>query len=412
MYIKKVRITPPIPDVLILGAGPAALFLAAACQESGLEVQGIAPDFNALWAPRYGAWRDELGAIPAGILDNISAHTWAGATVFALERHDLIRPYIALSTPRLQSWLTARCNGIRWTKGSAASIAHSPLVSTVTLRSGATLSGRIIVDATGGGSLLERGEAPSAWQTAYGLEITVPGGHPWPLDRIELMDFRGPGPTPSFLYAQPLDAERVFVEETALIGSPGLSIPQLQQRLLARLQSMGITPEHTDHEERCRIRMLGPAPVLGQRTVGFGSAAGMVHPATGYQLARLPAAAEAMAQALVDGLSVGPSEASAAAWSALWPAPRLRQWALYRFGAQILRDLNAEDTRRFFDAFFRIDPALWSGFLSATLPPARLAAAMAAVFSAASLPTRFHLIAAGASGSGLDLLLNLSRPSL
>ena len=76
---------------------------------------------------------------------------------------------------------------------------------------------------------------------------------------------------------------------------------------------------------------------------------------------------------------------SFAAWQALWPAARQRQWALYRFGAQILCDLDAHDTRRFFDAFFKIDSSLWTGFMSATLSPLGLARAMAAVFSAASL---------------------------
>ncbi len=401
-----------LPDIMIVGAGPAARFLAAACVGKGLKVEGVAPEPGAEWLPRYGAWTDELDALPGDVLEDITEHSWAGATVYTLDRVALDRAYTALSTPRLQEWLTGQCTGVRWHRGCAVHVQHEDDRSTVALQDGTSLSARLVVDATGSGMLLERRPAPSAWQTAYGVHITVPGGHPWPLDRIELMDFRGPDLVPSFLYAQPLDAERVFVEETTLIANPALSIPQLKQRLFARLERMGVQHSDATDEEHCRIQMLGPVPVIGQQTVGFGAAAGMVHPATGYQLARLPTAAAAVADALAAGLSDGPSEAAEAAWSALWSPARQRQWALYTFGAEILRDLDVGDTRRFFDAFFRIEPSLWSGFLSASLPPLGLATAMAAVFSASSLPIRRHLIAAGASRSGLGLLRNLSRPSL
>ena len=205
------------------------------------------------------------------------------------------------------------------------------------------------------------------------------------------MDFTGPDEPPSFLYAQPLSRDRVFVEETVLIGRPEVPVARLQDRLYRRLSRLGVSIENIEHTEQCRIQMIGPQPVFGQRTVGFGAAAGMIHPATGYHLARLPATA------------------ARAAWSALWPAERRQQWALYRFGAKVLCELDGDDTRRFFSAFFAIEPALWSGFLSATLSPLSLARAMATVFSAASLSTRRQLLSAGASGSGLELLRDLSR---
>jgi lycopene cyclase-like protein len=300
---------------------------------------------------------------------------------------------------------------MHWVDGFAEALTHEEDATTVTLRSGQRLRARVVVDATGEGSLLERNEAPAAWQTAYGALLTIRGGHPWALDEIGLMDFRGEDELPTFLYAQPLSSDRVFVEETTLIRSPEVPISELRDRLFKRLSRMGIDIEDVADEEHCRIRMIGSRPVFGQRALGFGAAAGMVHPASGYQLARLPAAAEAVADALASNLSDGAPKASAEAWKALWPASRQRQWALYRFGAKILCELDAEDTRRFFDAFFKIDPSLWAGFLSATLSPLGLARAMAAVFSAASISTRRQLLSAGASPSGLDLLRTISRPT-
>lgn len=283
--------------------------------------------------------------------------------------------------------------------------------TTVILRSGQRLRARVVVDATGEGSLLQRSEGPMAWQTAYGAILTVRGGHPWALDEIGLMDFRGEDELPTFLYAQPLSHDQVFLEETTLIRSPEVPISELRTRLFQRLSRMGIDVVDVADEEHCRIRMMGPRPIFGQQAVGFGAAAGMVHPASGYQLSRLPAAAEAVADALEANLSAGSRVAAREAWKALWPASRQRQWALYRFGAQILCGLDANDTRRFFSAFFQIDPSLWTGFLSATLSPLGLARAMAAVFSAASLSTRRQLLSAGASPSGLDLLRTISRPT-
>ena len=407
VYTKIVLDFAPIPDVLVLGAGPAALTLAASCSSRGLITQGVAPDPGKPWTPRYGAWRDEL----PDLFSDAVAHTWAAAAVHTPEKRRLDRPYVCLSTPRLQGILDKRCAGMHWVDGFAEGLSHEEEATTVLLRSGQRLRARVVVDATGDGALLERSEAPDAWQTAYGAIFTIRGGHPWALDEIGLMDFRGEDELPTFLYAQPLGPDRVFLEETTLIRSPEVPIVELRTRLLQRLSRMGVDPERVTDEEHCRIRMMGSRPVFGQRAVGFGAAAGMVHPASGYQLARLPAAAESLAEALASNLSAGPAVASRAAWQALWPATRQRQWALYRFGAQILCGLDADDTRRFFDAFFQIEPTLWTGFMSATLSPLGLARAMAAVFSAASLSTRRQLLSAGASPSGLDLLRTISRPT-
>ena len=403
MYIKGMHEHLSIPDVLVVGAGPAATSIAAACADRGLSVSGVAPHIEAAWKPIYGAWIDELIELPESII----AHTWAAASVHTPTHRRLERPYTRLSTPALQSWLLSRCGAIPWHRGSAAHLTHADTHSTLTLRSGQSLRGRVVIDATGAGVLLENHPAPAAWQTACGQLISVRGGHPWPLDEIGLMDFRGEASPPTFLYAQPLDAERVFVEETSLIHRSALSNTALRHRLTGRLAAMGVVPDAVHHEEACRIQMLGPRPIIGQRAVGFGASAGMVHPATGYLLARVLGEADDIASALSRGLSIGPAHAAAAAWAALWPAPRQRQWALYRFGAQILCDLDPESTRRFFWSFFQIDPLLWQGFLSAALPPAGLAQAMASVFASAPASTRRRLMSAGMSAPGFDLLRGL-----
>lgn len=45
---------------------------------------------------------------------------------------------------------------------------------------------------------------------------------------------------PSFLYAMPVAAGRVFLEETCLVAKPALPFATLKRRLHRRLEAMGI----------------------------------------------------------------------------------------------------------------------------------------------------------------------------
>ena len=56
-------------------------------------------------------------------------------------------------------------------------------------------------------------------------------------------------------------------------------------------------------EEYCLIPMGGALPVHGQRVLGIGGTAGMVHPSTGYMVARTLGAVPQLADRIVDELS-------------------------------------------------------------------------------------------------------------
>ncbi len=61
-------------DVLIIGAGPAALIMAAALAQHGLSLQGLAPTApNTPWPNTYGVWCDELAALG---LNDLLGHRW------------------------------------------------------------------------------------------------------------------------------------------------------------------------------------------------------------------------------------------------------------------------------------------------------------------------------------------------
>ena len=136
--------------------------------------------------------------------------------------------------------------------------------------------------------------------------------------------------------------------------------------------------------------------------MGFGAAAAMVHPATGYLLPRVLADAPLLARTLAAHLDEGPDAAAHAAWRALWPVRRLRTRALHRWGAEVVSRLRPDELRTFFAAFFALPDGVRDGWLADALAPGALAAAMTAVFAA--LPLRLKARVATRSAAVLDSL--------
>lgn len=412
----------PHIDVLVLGAGPAAVHVAAEAAEKGVQAALVAPDPRGRWVANYGAWADELDAY--GVPRRAIEATWASALVHTrgVPERDLGRRYARLHTARFQDGALARAEaaGVRLLTGRATAVSHDAEGSTVRLAGGDTLRASVVVDATGGDSrLLSYGSGGRpGWQVAYGQLVEV-DGHPWDMGEMVLMDFRAAGEgrprrqawqereetLPSFLYAMPLGRNLLFVEETVLVSRPEAELSEMAARLGQRLRRMGIERTRVLEEEHCRIRMGGPLPELGQRLVGFGASAGLVHPATGYSLARALRHAPEVATALVEGLDAGgPTAASMKAWRALWPRDRVRVHQLHQFGLDVLCRLDRDRLGRFFDAFFDLPADQWQGYLGATLPPAGVAKAMAGLFVRADLDLQRLLVGTGASPSGTALL--------
>ena len=75
-------------------------------------------------------------------------------------------------------------------------------------------------------------------------------------------------------------------------------------------------------EEYCLIPMGGTLPKRNQRIVGVGGTAGLVHPSTGYMIARTLGAVPQLADRIVDELAVPLPEDKARAGA--WPIASLR----------------------------------------------------------------------------------------
>jgi lycopene cyclase-like protein len=213
---------------------------------------------------------------------------------------------------------------------------------------------------------------------------------------------------PTFLYAMDLGEGIFFVEETSLALAPPVPFPTLQARLQRRLAHRGVAVQEVLHEEFCLFPMNPPLPDPGQRVVGFGGAGGLVHPASGYMvgslLRRAPDLAMAIATALEAGL--GGQELADAAWAGLW-SPELRwKHAFFRFGLEKLMRFDEARLRHHFHTFFQLPVAQWTGFLTNTLAPRDLLAAMVQLYGQAPWDVRWGLMGLqGREGSLLAKML-------
>jgi lycopene cyclase-like protein len=402
----------------IVGAGPAALLLADACAARGVRVGMLAPDPRAAWVPNYALWLDD--AIDLGV-DDWLAHRWASAEAkLAAGTRALDRGYGLLDGRRVQLELQRRCEaaGVRVEVGALARVEHDDEGVELHCENGGTVRGLLCVDATGHVSKFVRredGPAP-AYQVAWGEVSSVAG--PLSRDRMTFMDWTDTGPEeaderlpPTFLYAMPLSDDRIFVEETVLAarleGDPAALFPALARRLHRRLDRMGLRRIGEPHDlERCIIPMGTALPRGDQRTLAFGGAASMVHPATGYLLANVLRRRERVADAIAEELRnwVSPGGPSRRIWQAIWTPDEVRAWRLYGFGLSVLCELDRVGVDRFFDEFFALSDRRWRGFVSARASAPELMATMLHYWARASRPIRSRLSAALFGREGLRAL--------
>ncbi len=143
-----------------------------------------------------------------------------------------------------------------------------------------------------------------------------------------------------------------------------------------------------------------PLPARNQRVVGFGGAAGMVHPASGFMVGSLlrrgPQLARTIANALAQGQNgahgISGADLAQQAWDGLWPAEERLKREFFRFGLQKLMGFDQAQLRHHFAAFFQLPAHEWYGFLTNSLSLAELGAAMAKLFALAPWDVRAGLL--------------------
>jgi lycopene cyclase-like protein len=447
-------------DVVVVGGGPAGLSLSAGLGKRGVRVLCCDPTLHRPWPNNYGTWLDEL--VPLG-LDDCVSNVWEKCAAYVCPqggaKAQLPRAYARVDRAKLKQRLLDICynntNGnvtiIDAAATEIATPAANPTISIVSFGrdiedpvslAGPVLphpsvAGRVVVDATGHRLKFVQfnpGSVPG-FQAAYGIECTVSDASYEALaerDEMLLMDFRDDhmqstpadckesSTQPTFIYVMPLDngaGRRVFFEETSLIASPAMPFDQLKRRLKLRLAHYGVTVEAIHDEEFCLIPMGGEMPVLRQRVVAFGGAAALVHPATGYMIARALTLADKCATIIASELhesrvaSDDELDADIIAhriWDRLWNVGRRRQRDFFNFGGEYLRKIDLATTRDFFSAFFQMPLDQWSGFLSFKLmqPIDRLKFGLG-VFYRTSNRVRFSIVPASVVYGGVKLAMSV-----
>ncbi|WP_211304888.1 lycopene cyclase family protein [Umezawaea tangerina] len=365
-------------DVIVLGGGPAGRALAGACATSGLETTLVDPRPERPWTATYGAWADEL---PSGTpVAAVAPVTRA----IGVEAHVLDRAYAVIDNARLQvphpDVLVETGKGVRTVVG--------PRGTTVLLADGRTLTAALVVDATGAPPSRGRVE-----QTAAGVVVAATDAKALVAEGEALiMDWRQPPTTgvdwPTFLYAVPLDGDRVLLEETSLARRPGLPVAELRTRLAARLAQHGV--DLSDVEEQVRF----PVDLNRPAKLAFGAAAALVHPATGYSVATTLTLAPLVAAAIADALPRGPRAARAAARQVVWSPAAKVVHTMRRHGLRVLLAMPPEHVPEFFDLFFGLPEELRRAYLSDREDVAGATKAMAELFRGAPWRLRRTMVLA------------------
>ena len=335
------------------------------------------------------------------------------------ERFRIDRPYFRVDKNSLQSTLSPPSGGEESTADSwyrvlkanhiseamsnnlykpTGSLVHDETGSTITLQKGGDdkslikVRSKLIVDCTGHETKLvlkegRDGSLPPGFQIAYGAMVNVDETNildktqvgPYDKEAMTLFDYRtdhyDDNPehqqmvenNPTFMYAMPIEDNKIFFEETSLVARPALSFQECKDRCFKRLEHLGISVIDIEEEEFCYIPMGGALPAKDQRIVAFGGASAMVHPSTGYNLCRNMMGACDVAKAIskeLSGSSYNLDRAAASAYDAMWSPSNIRQRNFAVFGGEFLMKQNVEGLRGFFDGFFRLSLEMWGGFLA------------------------------------------------
>ncbi|UPR03242.1 lycopene epsilon cyclase [Chloropicon primus] len=423
-------------DVLVVGCGPAGMALASSLAEESAKRGGavkvglIGPDVP--FVNTYGVWMDEfeelgLEGCVEKVFDDAISHFGDGEKGFV----NVGRRYAKVDLDKLQDHLLSRCQeaGVVFEEGQVRGIDHGEGqgLTTVRCKSGASFVCDVAILASGAASTAfldyEKGVPDAGAQTAYGFEVEV-DSYPFDSSAMHFMDFRRhhsgvwqgkalhPGMTralqeesswgtrrevPSFLYAMPLGGNKAFFQETCLVAKDAVPFSVLKRRLETRLNALGVKVKAVLDEEWSYIPVGGPLPDSSQRTLAYGATANMIHPASGYSVARSLKGAPEFARDVM-GIydrrsgSGWTEEASALAWNSLWSDEKRKCAAFHIFGMELLALMDVKSINDFFLAFFSLPEGLWKGFLSSSLNSNQLLFFALSMFAVAPVHMKAKLV--------------------
>ncbi|WMV60082.1 hypothetical protein MTR67_053467 [Solanum verrucosum] len=394
LQLRQISAGQTVLDLVVIGCGPAGLALAAESAKLGLNVGLVGPDLP--FTNNYGVWEDEFKDLG---LQACIEHVWRDTIVYLDDDDPILigRAYGRVSRHLLHEELLKRCveAGVLYLNSKVDRIVEATNGhSLVECEGDVVIPCRFVTVASGAASgkflQYELGGPRVSVQTAYGVEVEV-DNNPYDPSLMVFMDYRDyvrhdaqslEAKYPTFLYAMPMSPTRVFFEETCLASKDAMPFDLLKKKLMLRLNTLGVRIKEIYEEEWSYIPVGGSLPNTEQKTLAFGAAASMVHPATGYSVVRSLSEAPKCASVLANILRQNHSKnmltssstpsISTQAWNTLWPQERKRQRSFFLFGLALILQLDIEGIRSFFRAFFRVPKWMWQGFLGSSLSSADL----------------------------------------
>lgn len=383
-------------DVLIVGAGPAGRALAFEFARQNFSVVIVDRNPFAKWEATYGTWIDDLD-IRADFAELVQCFQkiWSEVRVVGKQEHRLTRQYGIFDNQLLQQHFAHEKIKYRAAQVESAEFGSDGL-GVIKLSVGETINARAVFDCGGThSSLLTRSSNHvGGFQSAYGIFIE-PSAAVSP-HTFTLMDWSTPdgadAALATFLYAFDLGNGIVLVEETSLVEREPIADTVLRDRLAQRFNSQLQQSEHKI--EHVRIAMGGSLPVRAGGVVGFGAAAGFVHPVTGYSVAASFRATSRVAAAVGKALQRGETShtVSQIGWNTVWPTSFLRTRALHDYGLVALSKLSTSDIQIFFDCFFSLPQNYWASYLRIDTPSRDIARNMTTLFWRLPLAIKIKLI--------------------
>lgn len=350
------------------------------------------------WRATYGAWSAEL---PDDLPSDVVAVRARGRAI-ALTEHELGWDYAVLDVPALRAHLDSELTRsqvtIRASRARAVTNAARTAPRTVQLAGGHEVTATVVIDAGGHLQPLaprHRFRRSRAEQTAFGIVVDQDSARALvgPGEAL-FMDWRrdhGEEGWPTFLYGIPLGGGAVLLEETSLARRPGFGLAALRHRLLTRLARHGIRVPPESTVERVCFPLDLPRH-HGTAVLGFGAAAPLLHPATGYGVATALRLAPRIASTLAATLPHGPAAALAAARRIVWPVRARVVHGLRRRGLEALLRMPPAEVPAFFEVFFGLPSADRWAYLTARDDPKATFAAMLTLYRHADWSLRSRLI--------------------
>jgi lycopene epsilon-cyclase len=298
-------------------------------------------------------------------------------------------------------------------------------VDRVELESGDSFRAKQVVMSTGHNRHVlayDDNQSPPMWQTAYGIEVEMEN-HPWPPDKAIFMDLsqsdkerEGEKRIPSFLYVLPSPG-KVFLEETCLVSKVQVPFDELKRRLYRRLANLKINISQSSiiEEEASWIPLGGALPKTPQRIIGFGAAAGLVHPSSGYSIVQSLQKAGPLADIISTDLrdpSISPEHRSDRAWVYLWSAENRRRLGFYQFGSAVIAKLPVETLKEFMDQFYALPQSLWQGFLANDLPSPALVPLALLMWFRGNVDLKMALMSELFTPAGIQMVKTATSPVL